>query len=370
MSERWLVLVLAVALDVVLAMPAGGQTAAEWRRKLDSATVASARADSAFVRLREAVALERTAHLVAGGRRVLYSPKRITPTDSARIASGLEGGRARLVARFGTNSTQLLDSASWLLTSSRQGRSRLTEVTLRTSESAFSASVDLRRPIDPRRVEAFVLGVAGDGLPHLAPGLVRHASGSVSLVDNPDRAVLAGREMALSWSSAARRCITGALVACRAALTVAEPAKRLSHYFEPSDWRAVVVASGSPVDADSLFFVDRRSCLVGEQAACARIISKVVVPLPISSSVRGTLVMHALDLAGLQAIDRLVSSREEDPIALLAAVAGVSEDSLLASWQRRTVSALHSVQGNQLPLVLSVAGWGALVLIGATRRRP
>ena len=369
MSERWLVLVLAVALATP-ATPAGGQTAAEWRRKLDSATVASARADSDFVRIREAAALERTAHLVAGERRVLYSPKQITATDSARIARGLEGGRARLIARFGANSTQLLDSANWLLTSSLDGRSYLTEVRLMTSEGAFRATVDLRRPIDPRKVEEFVLGVAGDGLPHLAPGLIRHASGAVSLVDDPDRFVLAGREMALSWSSAARRCITGALVACRAALTVAEPSERLSHYFEPSDWRAVVGASGSPTDADSLYFVDRRSCLVGEQAACARIISRGVVPLPISSSARATLVMHALDLGGLHAIERLVASRDEDPIALLAAVAGVPEDSLLASWQRRTVSALYSVQGNRLPLVLSVAGWGALVLVGATRRRP
>lgn len=366
MSERWLILALAVA----LATPASGQTAAEWRLRFDSATVASARADSEFVRARETAALGRTAHLVAGGRRVLYSPQQITARDSARIARGLESGRARLVARFGANSAQLLDSASWLLTGSLDHRTYLSEVQLRTSERIAGAGVDLRRPIDPRQVEEFVLTVAGDGLPRVAPGLLRHAVGSVSLVDDPDRFVLAGREMALSWSSAARRCITGALVACRAALTVAEPADRLSHYFEPSDWRAVVVASGSPADADSLFFVERRNCLLGEQEACARIISKVVVPLPISSSVRGTIVMHAVDLGGLQAIDRLVASREEDPIALLAAVAGVTEDSLLASWQRRTVSALHSVQGNQLPLVLSVAGWGALVLVGATRRRP
>ena len=366
MSERMLALVLAVA----LATPASGQTAAAWRKRLDGATAASLRADSDFVRVREATALERTAQLVAGGRRVLYSPKQITATDSARIARGLEDGRARLVARFGANSAQLLDSTSWLLTPSLERRPYPTEVRLSTSERAFGTRVDLRRPIDPRKVEEFVLGVAGDGLSRLAPGLQRHASGAVSLADDPDRFVLAGREMALSWSSAARRCITGALVACRAALTVAEPADRLSHYFEPSDWQAVVVASSSPVDADSLFFVERRNCLAGEQAACARIITKVVVPLPISSSARGTLVMHALDLGGLQAVDRLVASREVDPIALLAAVAGVPEDSLLASWQRRTASALHSVQGNPLPLVLSVAGWGALVLVGATRRRP
>ena len=96
MSERWLVLALAAALATPAA-PAAGQTAAEWRRKFDIATVASARADSDFVRIREAAALERTAHLVAGGRRVLYSPKQITATDSARIARGLEDGRARLV---------------------------------------------------------------------------------------------------------------------------------------------------------------------------------------------------------------------------------------------------------------------------------
>lgn len=373
MSERWRRWVLAIALPTLATLPtsAVAQTAAEWRRELDRAVIALARADADIVRAREVIASERTAHLVAGGRRVRYSPQQITATDSARVARGLEGGRARLVARLGPNSAQLLDTASWLLTPSTDPRSSRTQVRLATSERAFRVAVDLRRPIDPRDVEAFVLDVAGDQLQQRAPGLLRHASGSISLVDDPDRFVRAGREMALSWSSAARRCITGALVACRAALTVAEPRDRLGHYFEPSDWQAVVVASGSPTDADSIYFVDRRSCLLGEHTACARIISRVLVPLPISNAARGTLVMHTIDLAGVEAFDRLVASGDsEDPIALLAAVAGVPEDSLLASWQRRTVSALHSVQGNTLPLMLSVVGWGTLVLVGATRRRP
>ena len=133
----------------------------------------------------------------------------------------------------------------------------------------------------------------------------------------------------------------------------------------------MVTASESPLDADSLFFVDRRACLDGAPTSCERIIHRVRIPDPFSSTLRATLVTHALELGGRGALDRLAESgMEPSPVHLLAQVAGVSEDSLVASWQRRTARSLEEERGSQLPLTLAVLGWATLAFVGASRRKP
>lgn len=312
----------------------------------------------------------RTARVVGGGRTIAYEPGRLTSRDSSRIAEGLELGRAQLVKRYGPRGVALLDDATWVLAFLDGGLGVAGEIMLFTRETAAVPALTLRSPVDPRRVEDFVVGSAGAGLSQFSPILRSYASWTASRTEEPQRLAEAARWMALSWSSAGRRCATGVVEACRAVLTVVQPADRLALYFDPSDFRAVVTASAPSSDADSLFFVERRACLGGAQDACERIVGRMHVPDPFAGSLRGTLSMHALELGGTTALDRLVASSSEDPLQLLSETAAVSEDSLISSWQRRTVRALDEERGGQLPQALAVVGWCALALAAAAGRKP
>jgi hypothetical protein len=370
-GRRLRALTVAALVATALRVPAlHGQAAADWRVRYDSVKLAYDRAHAEYVRLRDSVLVRRTARLTGGGRTIAYEPGELTTSDSARLVAGLERGRADLLARFGDRGAALLDTATWFVSTADDWYFRSGRVQLYVRRRAVVPSLSLTRPIDPGRVEAFVLQAAGDGLQSVAPALQEYAAGAITLAPEPERFAEAGRLMALSWSAAGRRCATGVVAACRAVLTLAPPSARLATYFEPADARAVVTASNPPADADSVFFADRRACLEGgAPAACARIIGRVRVTDPFAGGLRGTFVTHALALGGPGALDRLVASRATDPLEALADAAGMPEDSVIASWQLRTVRELDDARGGSLPLFVSVVGWLAVALTGAAWRR-
>jgi len=371
MSDRRRAALPCLALALALACgTVDAQTAREWRQRLDSATAAYARADTAYVRAREAVGFTRNARLVAGGRTVRYASTQLDRTDSARIAEGLERGQATLVRRFGPRGASLIDTGAWFAGNRGSGQGLRNRVEIYTHDDATRALVVLRRPLDPAAVEAFVLQVAGEALPRLAPALRDIGAGSATLEADETRYANAGRSLAVSWSAVGRRCASGALAACRTVLTPVPSAERVERYLGPEDWPRAAKLSPEPPDADSVYVERREACQAGERSACERLLPRLRPPDPFNANLRATVVMHALDLGGADALERLVRSEKTDPIALLADVASVGEDSLIAGWQARTAAAVIAETGSPFPLLLSVFGWSAVALLGATRRRP
>lgn len=350
------------------ALPA--QTAAELRHRLEEVRASGALADSSWKLAVRTAAARRTEHVVAGGRRVAYDPDLFLESDRVRLGEGLERGRARLIERFGGESALLLDTTAWFVAPGPRWIGFPAVIDLRTSVGADRVVMSLGSPIDPEEVERFVLQVAGQAIPALAPALDRFAGSDLGLAPTESRFAMAGREMAISWAATGRRCATGSVAACRAVLTPQSGSEPLSLHFEPEDWRAVVTAGRMPAVGDSAFFAFRRACLAGNDRDCATIVGKVGVPDPFSSGLRATFVLHAIELGGRDALGQIRRAAEADPNALLAAVAGVPPDSLIASWQRRTAQALEDERQSLVPVTLSVAGWSLLLLVGASRRKP
>lgn len=374
MSERR-ALACAAGAAFVLAFVAGtpsalpAQSADSLRARLGRVSAARALADTTVRRLEQERSARRTARIRSGGRTVAYDPALLTPEDSGGIAAGLALGLDRLVERFGEEGRTLVDSATWVAVGIPWwfGQRR---VELRTATSGAAESLHLPRPLDPERVARFVLQAAGASLAPSSAALSAWSPWSVSLAGEEVRFAEAGRELALSWAAVGRRCSAGSALACRRALEPVPGEDRLGLLFDASDWRAVVTASPLPALTDSIFFSRRRACLAGDDPACAQIVARLTPPDPFSGGMRATLIMHAIDLGGRDALRRFRSSTEREPVPLLAEVAGVSEDSLIMSWQRRTAVALTAERRGAIPLSLSVAGWTLLLLGGATFRRP
>ena len=123
--------------------------------------------------------------------------------------------------------------------------------------------------------------------------------------------------------------------------------------------------------ADSAYFVARRECLRDNvDSSCARIIHEVRAPDPYNASVRGSLLAHAVELGGTGAVARAAERPEAKSLDLIVHISGVSQDSLIASWHRRTFSALEEHRRRtELPLFLTSVAWSGLLLLAAFRRK-
>jgi hypothetical protein len=314
--------------------------------------------------------------VTAGGRTLRVDTATIAPADVERLRDGLELGAAELRERYGATAMRLVDTTVWHAYTGLQRGVLGRSVTLRDRTRGIARQVGLPRPVDPERIAQFVLQRAGAELPRLAPTLGAYVGQDVSLQLTPEHFELAGREMALSNASAARRCALGAVLACRAVLTHASGSAGLTLWYETGDYPmllASAVSRGAVADADSLFYVDLLACTdERDTAACERAVQRVEITQPFSTNLRATLVQYALERGGREALDRLQDDGAADIAALplLAHVAGTSEDSLIVGWQRHTGAALAASRSGAAPFALSTAFWCGLLLAGASLRRP
>lgn len=302
----------------------------------------------------------------SGGRVVRYRTSQISPRDSARIAAGLELGRAQLAARFGDAGTALIDNDIWVITAGRTRQRWIVE--LHPQRDPNGARATLPRPISPASIADFVLAQAGDHLTATTPALRGYSGWTAFLPDQVPSDEIA-RRLATSWAATGRRCATRAVAACKVVLAPFDDAAGYDHYFDASDVQAVVTSARLPGLPDSVFSVARRQCLKGSNAACSRIIDRIVPTDPFGSSVRGSLLAHAIAVGGADALARLAARPDGPPITILAAVAGLSEDALIASWHDRLFSSVtHGVTG-AIPAFLTTLAWCGLFLLVSLRRR-
>lgn len=348
---------------------AGAQSSVELRARADSAQRRAALLRDAWrgVIEKDAPIADRT--LVFDGLTLRYRGIDLGSADSVRVVEGVTRGLARLRAGAGAALPTLLDTAAWSLDVRRRGPFGSSDLYLRDGHTNWRHTV--QHPIQPASVEAGLLTRAGDRLVERTEQL-RDRMGWFAL--RPEAAPWGevARRLATSWSAAGRACAAGALASCRLVLERYRPKEAVTRYFEPRDYRDVVV-SGATGGTDSLFYASKARCVAGADSACARIVHDVAPADPFGGAVRGTLVAHAIELGGDAAVARLVERRPADAgleaIALLAAAAGVTEDALIASWHRRTFAALEPASGAGLPLILSTVAWSGLFFVASRRRR-
>lgn len=367
------------------ALVAGGLGVAGPVRAQSDLEALKARAETAKVRSAAATAAYRTASararmarsdtVRAAGLEVIVVPRLGSALENARLADGLERGRSLLRQRWGSAADVLVDTTSWRLVGSQRRLASLQALTLASGQAGRRTSIEVRRPIDPARVERFVLRHAGTNITRAIPALEGFAGTDLPLDEPPETYETAARELALSWSSPARRCYAGSIPDCRRILTRAHGQSRLDIWYDPADHRAVATAhAGDIVPTDTVRHRLRKRCNDGEDAACTALMrSFPEARFPLSTNPRATFVSHALARSDSAAFSRLRAAPAEgtpDVVALLSGATGISEDSLIAGWRDRAHDTLSRSRPPALPLVAGTAVWGLILFGISTRRRP
>ena len=340
------------------------QEAAEWRLRLHAQAARTAAASKAYQESND-VAHVYDAAVRVGGLVVGYAQGSLIDADTAAIASGLRAGIDQLRGRFGDAGAGLATGA-WSATRSARRFSNM--IILENLDGSRTRDL-IAAPVDPLEVERFVIAQAGELFVHRTPALGAY-SGYTTFQYDRERDSEIARRLATSWAASGRRCASGALDACAAVLTPFDRSTAIAIHFEPRDYRTVIVSAPLPSLSDSSYFVARRRCIDGVDSVCVSMIGTVMAADPYNAMVRGSLLAHAVALGGSGAVARAAERADAKPIEALAHIAGVSEDSLLASWHRRTFSALSEKRRRtDLPLLLSSIAWGGLLLLVASRRK-
>lgn len=340
------------------------------RAQLDSAERMAVAAESTYRRRLRELRVQRGGDTVrVGPVRIAFMPEDFPAVQRRAAIEGLKDAIESLDHRFGADGVTLLDSALFQV---QRYSNRFFGFTMISVPGVFQWH-RLGRSVQSDEVEAFALRKAAVTLPAVAPVLARFSGLNTSLGDNDDAFEQVAGELALSRSSAGRRCYTGDIAACRALF--AEPASNaeaLALWFEPEDYRSIVeFGTRSIAKDDSVAQAALVRCLEGDNASCERLVTQLPINNPHSAQVRLTLTEHALDIAPRNALAVLAATDSSaSPVAALARAAGVSEDSLVAGWQQRAVETFEAGRPSPLLLVASTAMWGFLLLELAIRRRP
>ncbi|HLA89764.1 MAG TPA: hypothetical protein VJL28_04955 [Gemmatimonadaceae bacterium] len=174
-------------------------------------------------------------------------------------------------------------------------------------------------------------------------------------------------ELAVSRSFVARACHRGALGQCERALGLVPVHDKLTEWYAPEDWRALL-DSWKPLDPD--VEAVRRDCVEkGVPASCERAARARTVPLPLTMAARQSLLGLALERGGTDAYRRLLAARG-GVREVLAATAGIGADSLVAEWRARVLAASpHGTRPGAAEAGFALA-WVVLLSVAAARRRP
>jgi hypothetical protein len=167
------------------------------------------------------------------------------------------------------------------------------------------------------------------------------------------------RELLLSYSSPARRCLEGSLEDCERALALREGVDPFTEWYDRADLAAMAR------DARHLQGPGVAACrATGELDACRAALGGRDGSLLVATStaVRGSLYLYALVQGGPDALIRLHAERDRPPAEQLAAAAGMPIDSLLARWNAAVVLP-RSAQGPRETLLLFAAATFWLVTL-------
>lgn len=371
MSDRRVVPTILSIVTLALALPAEtarAQDLAEWQRRLREQSAAVGAASEAY----KASSSDKRVYdriLRVDGLAANFASGDLPAGDSAAIERGFRQALDALRAHHGEAGVALARGGHWTVARQERATRRTRQYIRFERVSEPSQVTGVFSPVNPDEVERIVLGYAGDRLARTTPGLAPYNGYSVLQPDRVPYAEIA-RRIATSWAGAARRCAAGAIDACAAVLAPFDAKGEATRYFDPADFRAVVASAHLPALGDSLYFDARRRCVRGEDSVCVRVIERLDLPDPFNPQVRGTLLAHAIEIGGEGALARAAESRDSTALEVVARIADVPADSLLASWRTRVFDALDEDRAKTgAPLLLSSLIWGVLLLAVSTKRR-
>jgi len=172
-------------------------------------------------------------------------------------------------------------------------------------------------------------------------------------------------ELTISPWHRVQDCRRGDLASCRLALGVDGRDDPTDRWYDASDRRRMV-AGWLPSEMNGV----TTRCLQGQDAACRQALRRLeptLVSTPLGAGARLALLDVVLRRGGTGAYDRLLATRGQPIDTRLAAAAGVSADSVFATWRSRVLSA------QPLPVAVSpssawvAVGWCLLLAVLALR---
>ena len=312
--------------------------------------------------------------LRAGGRLVRFNSAGMPPDEREWLTGGLEAAQRTLETRFGAAAPGLVDTNAWEVRTSAANLGTSSRELFAPLPGGRNVHLSGRLPIKSEDVAEVALDAAGAALARRHPTLERYAE-SMNLEQSAERYVRAARDLALGNSTLGRRCVAGAVGACRVVLSPARGASPLTVWFTREDHRAIIASSrANRARRDSIGVRMREACLGGEDDVCERVAERLQLTYPVRADVRATFAAHAVETGGEAGLARLEAAHDrfaEDPVGLLVHVSGVPEEQLITTWQRRLVAAATGDSQRPLaPFAVSAAFWCGLLLFGASRRRP
>jgi hypothetical protein len=234
----------------------------------------------------------------------------------------------------------------------------------------------LKRPIEARPIEIVMRSTAAANASRLHPLTTRYVLDGATFDDAGDELARAASNLALAGSATGRRCLQGAIADCRIVLGERSELTFLARFYEPGDWPALVRRVRSkPEDAPANWSAERTRCLEeGTADICGPLMPFVPVRYPFGAAVRATFFSEAVLAGGEQGLQRLVAARgayADDPLGLLAHVAKLPEDSLIARWRTNVAEQGRLASRDPIaPVLLTSLAWSGLLLFGASLRRP
>lgn len=220
--------------------------------------------------------------------------------------------------------------------------------------------VHLTSWLQPSQRDAAMFALARE-LDRGTPGSLRLWSGAPLLAEEPDWSVVY-RNLVLSASGAAARCIEGNLEACADALSLRPPGDAWERWYTPAQLRVFVESRWGEASS-----VAGRACVKGDDAACVQVLRGSGPPSPLNSAARRALAQLALARGGAGAYERLLRDSTASVGARLEAAAHQPERSLIVEWRQRALAARPAHDAGLGVSLFSVLFWGALFLLLALR---
>lgn len=327
--RAWRVLAAACLLLAPGAMQA--QTAAELGARV-AALQDSVKAIQTLIREEQArAALPLDDSVMAGGIVIRFPSVALSTSDRDALRDGIAQASSSLASQFGEDATQLLTGEATLLNvRSRTDGKYEAAVFTEAGTAANTAGRSVTLPLTSDVVAGYLLERAGRRVMQRDSVLRAFGGTAFSLNPNPSDFYIARRQLAMSRSSIARRCGEGSVPACRTVLDIRYPKRRF--------------AAGDTIPGSNS---------------------------PFPQGVHGTLLTVALGIGGGNALQAIGTTEGlDEPVAILATVAGVSPDSLLRAWSERLRESGDENVTPSFSFAAAVVGWCGIFLLAATRRRP
>jgi hypothetical protein len=173
-------------------------------------------------------------------------------------------------------------------------------------------------------------------------------------------------------SAVMRRCRAGDAGSCLTALGVRSPeGNRLTTWYDPSDYRALLRLVGVRADDSAGVVAAARCQRTGEADACvtaARAISQTPVPLPASALARRLFLDDVLRAGGSDAYARLMAARGSIEERLTAA-AGMPLERVVGPWRDHVAAARPDAASISASTAFFTLAWCGVFLAFAVVRR-